>query len=177
MASRLFKLKKEDDSNVEYKSYFDRSNFFHPTKFGNIRNYLIDCLPKKLICCKLSRKELGIRNAIHKMNQEIDIIEMIKTRRYLKLCLRELLPQKVRMDLKQRSRYLLIDPDQGPKGPDDEVQEMLFDSVLDKYEYELNQEDVFLTDGFYSSEEDDKKETWLEKHSDLPKEFQSSSES
>ena len=28
MASRLFKLKKEDDSKVDYKSYFDRSNFF-----------------------------------------------------------------------------------------------------------------------------------------------------
>ena len=41
---------------------------------------------------------------------------------------------------------------------------MQFDSVLDKYEYELNQEDVFLTDGFYSSEEDDKKESWLDKH-------------
>ena len=34
------------------------------------------------------------------MNQEIDIIEMIKSRRYFKLALRELLPSKVRMDLK-----------------------------------------------------------------------------
>ena len=111
------------------------------------------------------------------MNEEIDIIEMIKTRRYLKLALRELLPHKVRMDLKQRSRYLLIDPDKGPQGPDDEVQEMEFESILEKYEYELNQEDVFLTDGFYSSEEEDKKETWLDNHKDLPQEFQSSSES
>ena len=50
---------------------------------------------------------------------------------------------------------MLIDPDEGPKGPDDDIKEMEFDTILDKYEYELNQEDVFLTDGFYSSEEDD----------------------
>ena len=60
------------------------------------------------------------------------------------------------MDLKQRSRYLLIDPD---KKPEEKVveYEKEFETILDKIEYELNQEDVFLTDGFYSSgEEEDK---------------------
>ena len=32
---------------------------------------------------------------------------------------------------------------------------MQFETVLDKIEYELNQEDINLTDGFYSSGEDD----------------------
>ena len=100
MASRLFKLKKEDDNSVDYKSYFDRSNFFTPSKCGNIRAYFMDCCPARCVCCKKSRKELGIKNSIAAMNQEIDIIEMIKSRRYFKLALRELLPNKVRMDLK-----------------------------------------------------------------------------
>ena len=60
MASRLFKLKKEDDNQVDYKSYFDRSNFFTPSKCGNIRAYFMDCLPKRCVCCKRTRKELGI---------------------------------------------------------------------------------------------------------------------
>ena len=88
------------------------------------------------------------------MNQEIDIIEMIKSRRYFKLALRELLPSKVRMDLKQRSRYLLIDPDKEQEDQEEVQYEMEFETILDKIEYELNQEDVFLTDGFYSSGEE-----------------------
>ena len=35
---------------------------------------------------------------------------------------------------------------------------MEFQTILDKIEYELNQEDVFLTDGFYSSDEEKEKE-------------------
>ena len=45
------------------------------------------------------------------MNKEIDIIEMVKSRRYFKMALRYLLPAKVRMDLKERSRYISVDPD------------------------------------------------------------------
>ena len=31
---------------------------------------------------------------------------------------------------------------------------MEFDTILDKIEYELNQEDINLTDGFYSEDDD-----------------------
>ena len=58
------------------------------------------------------------------------------------------------MDLKQRSRYLLVDPDNNDK-EFDEVIEKKFDAVIDKIEWELNQQDINLTDGFYSSGESD----------------------
>ena len=58
------------------------------------------------------------------------------------------------MDLKQRSRYLLVDPDKNDK-EFDEVIEKKFDAVIDKIEWELNQQDINLTDGFYSSGESD----------------------
>ena len=45
------------------------------------------------------------------MDKEIDIIEMIKSRRFFKMALRKLLSDKERMDLKDRSRYIMIDPD------------------------------------------------------------------
>ena len=91
MTSRLFKLKKEDADKVEYKSHFDRSNFFEPSKFGNARLFLMDTLPKRLVCCKKSRKQNGIQKAIEAMNFEIDIIEMIKKGRYVNMALKLLL--------------------------------------------------------------------------------------
>ena len=58
------------------------------------------------------------------------------------------------MELKQRSRYLLVDPDKNSNELD-EVFEMKFDKSIDKIEWELNQQDLNLTDGFYSSGESD----------------------
>ena len=58
------------------------------------------------------------------------------------------------MELKQRSRYLLVDPDKN-SNEFDEVFEMKFDKSIDKIEWELNQQDLNLTDGFYSSCESD----------------------
>ena len=45
------------------------------------------------------------------MDKEIDIIEMIKSRRFFKMAIRKLLSHKDRLDLKERSRYIMIDPD------------------------------------------------------------------
>ena len=45
------------------------------------------------------------------MSKETDIVEMIKTRRYFNLALRKLLSAPERMKLKERSRYLCIDPE------------------------------------------------------------------
>ena len=45
------------------------------------------------------------------MEKEIDIIEMIKSRRFFKLAIRKLLSRKDRMDLKEQSLYISIDPD------------------------------------------------------------------
>ena len=45
------------------------------------------------------------------MDREIDIIEMIKSRRFFHLAIHKLLSHKERVDLKERSRYSLIDPD------------------------------------------------------------------
>ena len=84
-------MKKEDADKVEYKSHFDRSNFFEPSKCGNARLFFMDTLPKRLVCCKKTRKQNGIYKAIEAMNYEIDIIEMIKKLRYVNMALKLLL--------------------------------------------------------------------------------------
>ena len=134
MASRLFKLKKEDADTVFYKNYFDRSNFFKPSKLTNILDYLMDSLPQCLVCCKRNRDQEGLRMAIKELDEEIDIIEMIKSRRYFKMALRHLLPERLRMDLKQRSRYIMIDPEKEEK----EANKQVVDSIIDQVEYKLN---------------------------------------
>ena len=63
MSSRLFKIKKTDADSVKYERYFDRSFFFKPSKLYNLCDYFKRILPKKLICCKSNRTEVGIERA------------------------------------------------------------------------------------------------------------------
>ena len=69
------------------------------------------------------------------MQQETNIIEIIKSRRYFNAAIRFLLDKKQRMRLKERGRYTVINPD--------------FEKN-EKQEDEANE----YTDGFYSSESD-----------------------
>ena len=78
MASRLYKIKKPEDEEQKSKTYFERSNFFKPSKIRNLRDYMIDSLPNRLKCCKESRRDRAIKKAVSAMDKEIDIIEIIK---------------------------------------------------------------------------------------------------
>ena len=79
-----------------------------------LRNYFIDTLPEKLVCCRLSREQCGIRKAIEQLEQEIDFVELIKSQRFVKKALRKLLTRHDRMQLKKNCRYRCIDPDSIP---------------------------------------------------------------
>ena len=151
MASRLFKIKKENADVVKYENYSEQSNYFSPPKFDNLKQYAMRVLPQKLVCCKQSRKERAIAKAIKAMDDEIDIIEMIKSRRYFKGALNQMMPAEKRMKLKERSRYIMIDPDSDDADSAQTKQRKQFNNVLDLYEAELNQDPGNLTDGFYSS--------------------------
>ena len=95
-------------------------------------------LPKKLVCCKKNRKERAIAKAIKEMDDEIDIIEMIKSRRFFKKAFRELMTAEKRMKLKEKSRYIMIDPDSDDEESAKEKDKKQFTNVLDLYENELN---------------------------------------
>ena len=91
LASRLYKIKRESATDDSKENIFAQSDYFRGSKCNNIKLCLMHCLPSKLVCCKRSYKERGIERAITAMQKETDIIEMIKSRRYLKLALRKLL--------------------------------------------------------------------------------------
>ena len=49
--------------------------------------------------------------ARNRLDNEINIIDMIKKQRYFEKAIQILLPLKKRLDLKERSRYIAIKPD------------------------------------------------------------------
>ena len=49
--------------------------------------------------------------AREKLDKELNIIEIVKSWRYYEQALRHLLPEKLRLDFKERARYISIDPD------------------------------------------------------------------
>ena len=103
------------------------------------------------------------------MNKEIDIIELIKSRRFLKIAIKKLLSDQFRMKLKQRSRYECIDPDkeQGSQPANSPALMRVFTHHISKFKSEENEakkapteeavdHTIFnLTDGFFSSSSSD----------------------
>ena len=53
--------------------------------------------------------------AREKLDKEINIIEIVKSWRYFELAVKSLLKERERIDFKEKSRYIAINPD-----PDDE---------------------------------------------------------
>ena len=92
------------------------------------------------------------------MQKETDIIEMIKSRRYLKLALRKLLTLKQRMHLKQKSRYLCVDPKARETDAGSNVQELNLLKLSNLMQPKKRLDDhLVLTDGFFSVSESDEK--------------------
>lgn len=52
-----------------------------------------------------------MKMAREKLDKEINIIEMVKSWRYFEQALKYLLPEKQRLDFKERARYMTINPD------------------------------------------------------------------
>ena len=113
MASKLYKIKNAvtEDEEQKEQSYFARSSFFKPSKYDNLLQYLSNSFPSCLICCKETRNDKGIKKAVASMDGEIDILEIVKSLRFTKMAIGKLLSHKDRMDIKERTRYIMIDPD------------------------------------------------------------------
>ena len=80
----------------------------------NPKEYFRERLPTKVRkCgrCKPDRLEMGFEKARERMEKETNIIEQIKTRRYFNTALRTILSKEVRMKLKKKARYTVVNPD------------------------------------------------------------------
>ena len=102
LVTRLFKLEKLKESEKRGRSYFNRSTFMKPTPLYNPKEWIRTHLPKFLVCkcCLPNRLEKGFEKARDHLKNEVNIIEIIKARRYFKKALKYLLSKKIRMKLK-----------------------------------------------------------------------------
>ena len=111
MVSRLFKIKKPaEEINPDF-DFFKKSDYIKLYDSPNCKEWLISLIPTKCICCTKNRREIAMEKAREKLNKEVNIIEIVKSWRYYERCLKYLLPEKTRMDFKERSRYITISPD------------------------------------------------------------------
>ena len=148
MVSRLFKIYKPHIDNKSKKKInaFKQSDFMKPRFLFNPKEYCKDMMPFCLSCrctrkyCAPDRLERAFSKARDQMREEINIIEIIKSRRYQKAALKILLSKQQRHTLKEQCRYLAIDPDS---------YENLEKEQKEKVDNTVNQDEW--TDGFYYS--------------------------
>ena len=77
---------------------------FSPIVYGNMIDYCIDqILPSKLVCCRREKKQLAMNKARETLDKEVDIIEMIKSRRFFNMALRHILLPELYKELHEKS--------------------------------------------------------------------------
>ena len=92
-----------------------------------MRNWFLNFVPKPCFCCSYNRKERALQIAREKLDKEVNIIEIVKSWRYFDSAFRVLLDERKRLDLKERARYLTVEPD-----PDEESQKKKEFSMMAK---------------------------------------------
>ena len=68
----------------------------------------------------MNRREKAFDKAREKLEKELNVIELIKSRRYFAKALNMLVPRETRLRLREQTRYLVIDPNSDDSGLDSE---------------------------------------------------------
>ena len=91
LASRLFKA---DQMALEAFSTND-----------SIKAFIIGLLPRKLVCCRERRKQVVMEQARAALEKELDIVHLVRSRRFIKIALKHLLGRQLRKEFKARSNF------------------------------------------------------------------------
>ena len=112
MAAKLYKMhahSKDCKCGLDIKT--DKKLCLVPPKICNMRDYFTAQLPFLQICCKTDRKKRALDRARHQLQKEINIIEIIRLRRIFQISLSKMLSKEKFCHLRNKSRYITIDPD------------------------------------------------------------------
>ena len=63
---------------------------------------LVSC---RVCCCKKNRKQIILHKSLKKLQKEVDVIKLIRSKRFVHLALKHLLDNTVRKELKAKSRF------------------------------------------------------------------------
>lgn len=150
MVSRLFKIKKRKQDIDPGTPIFNQSDYIDLSSAPNFTDWFYSCLPKRFTrCCKRDRKSVALQMAREKLFKEINIVEIVKSWRYFDLAIKSLLDERQRIDFKEKSRYIAIDPDPA----DEETQQKKTFAMMAKRTQSIRRHNM--SDGFFSSEDDD----------------------
>ena len=119
MVTRLYKMEKGDNGKKE-RNYDDRSDFMSPGVISNQRDAICDRLPNFCQCLRKNRLDKSLIQGRTKLEKETNIIDLIKEKRYFNASLKLLLTRKQRKRLKERTRYLMLNPNDKDKKVDSE---------------------------------------------------------
>ena len=100
-----------NDADVEGREYWNMAEFVDPAKLCCHNRTILRRLIRSCHCLgvlKLRRQESMFDLASKHLAKELDLIEFIKARRFLKQAIKKLLSKKDRLDIKQRTRYYVI---------------------------------------------------------------------
>ena len=75
------------------------------SQMENCKEYCIGLLPRKLVCCPKNRRQVAMENARASFEKEVEIMKMIRSKRFLHLALKHLLDPVLRKQLKTQSKF------------------------------------------------------------------------
>ena len=73
-------------------------------KWGILSFCIEKILPRKMVCCHQSRKQIALNKARESLEKEVDVLKLIRSRRFVHLALKHLLEPPLRKEFKARSR-------------------------------------------------------------------------
>ena len=113
MTAQIFKIRGDTNGAAS------ESKLIRPTRFCNLFDYVRDLIPDKLVacsrhccrhCCRKSRKQRGIEKARKILEKEVNIVDIVKSRRYFNEALIHLLSKEKRRELIARSQFTEVNP-------------------------------------------------------------------
>ena len=73
------------------------------SQIQNIKEFCLGLLPDKLVCCAKRRKQIAMEKARTALEKEMDIIKLVRSRRFVHKALKHLLDPILCKELKQLS--------------------------------------------------------------------------
>ena len=106
MVSRLFKVHRPDKNN-QHLSHLEQ---MRPTKFLNIYEWVLDFTPSIFRCkgCRKIQRMQEFARAREKLALEVNIIEIVRSRRLIYRAMKLLLTPKQHTELLQESQFTTV---------------------------------------------------------------------
>ena len=132
MVSKLYRMKPEGGDDIKKQSSeqaYRGSEKFVPARMPNCDDLLRSCLPSCLFCCRQSRNNRAFNKAREVLSKEVNVYEVIQSRRYIQKALKHLLSNEDRRRIRRTSKQIVIDPDSGDDDMDVSVKKYLDQSM------------------------------------------------